>query len=89
MTDVANGSVMSELWNAIKYAMESKKGKYALDTYLEILGEYADQLIAKTEKEEQLLYQGGHCEATQLEEFYQFTVKLYFKEEDGTDVLKE
>ena len=89
MADAANNSLMSELWNSIKYAIESKQGKYDLDTYLDIVGEYADRLIAESEKKENLLYQGGQCEVTQLEDCYQFAVKLYFKSEDGTDVLKE
>lgn len=89
MEDATNSSIMSELWNSIKYAIESKQGKYDLDTYLDIVGEYADRLIAKAEKEEKILYQGGNCEVTQQENIYQFTVKLYFKAEDRTDVLKE
>lgn len=89
MADTANRSVMSELWNSLKYAIESKQGKYDLNTYLDIVGEYADQLIAESEKKENLFYQGGHCEVTQLEDCYQFTVKLYFKSEDGADTLKE
>lgn len=89
MADTENCSAMSELWKAIKYAIESKQGKYDLDTYLDIVGEYADRLITDSEKKENLFYQGGQCEVIQLEECYQFSVKLYFKSEDGTDILKE
>lgn len=89
MADIENCSAMSELWKAIKYAIESKQGKYDLDTYLDIVGEYAERLIAESEKKENLLYQGGHCEVTQMEDCYQFAVKLYFMSEDGADTIKE
>lgn len=44
MKDSYEDSVWSELLNSIKYLKESKKGKYSLDTYLDIIGEYTDRL---------------------------------------------
>ncbi len=82
-------SAFNELWNSIKYAIESKKGKFNLDTYLDIVGEYADGLIKKSEENEQLTYQGGYCEVSPLEKHYRFKVKMYFKSTDGKDVLKK
>ncbi|MCD7763021.1 MAG: hypothetical protein LUI14_07445 [Lachnospiraceae bacterium] len=89
MAEDTSKSLINELWNSIKYAYESKKGKLSLDTYLDIVGEYADQLIEKTEEKDHLIYQGGYCEVSQLSDSYRFDVKLYFRSDTGEDILKE
>ena len=43
MEDIRENSVWRELWDSIKYCKESKSGKYSIDTYLDIVGEYTDR----------------------------------------------
>lgn len=82
--------VLDELINSFKFYRESKKGKYSLDTYLEIVGEYTDRLILQCEKEG-LMYVGGTCtvENNSVESTFDFKVKMYFESAEGNNILKE
>ena len=50
MVKEQENSFWSELWDAIKFCKESKSGKYSLDTYLDIVGEYTDIQIKAAEQ---------------------------------------
>lgn len=83
--------ILADLFESIQYCMDSKKGKFSLDTYLDIIGEYADKQILAAQKEG-LVYRGGQCavkKATATSESYIFEVNLYFETETGEQVKKE
>ncbi len=85
-----NYSVLKELWNSFIYFLESKKGKYSLSTYLDIVGEYTDRLILKAE-EEGGSFLGGTCEVrnNMEDKTFDFTIKMYFQNSDGENISKE
>ena len=83
-------SVLDELISSFKFYKESKKGKYSLDTYLDIISEYTDRMILQCEKES-YIFLGGMCKAinNDIENTYDFTVNIYFLSCDGKRIMKE
>ena len=90
MRKVQETSGWSELWDSIKFCKESKSGKYSLDTYLDIVGEYTDGQI-KLAESEGLTYLGGECQITNSYETktYDFEVKMFFEDSKGEKIIKE
>ena len=84
-------SVFGDLFAAIKFCMESKKGKYSLQTYLDIVSEYADRQIVLNE-EKGLTYMGGSCHIKGKEndpKKIKFKVELFFEDEQKQSIKKE
>ena len=83
-------SVLDELISSFKFYKESKKGKYSLDVYLDIIGEYTDRMILQCEKES-MLFSGGTCKVknNNIDSTFDFTVKMYFQDREGTNIVKE
>lgn len=83
-------SVWIELMDSIKFCRESKRGKYSLDTYLDIVEEYTDGQI-KSAEIEGLTYIGGECQIINSYEMktYDFEVKMYFEDSKGEKIVKE
>lgn len=84
-------NALKEMLDSVKFSIESKKGKYSLDTYLDILGEYTDLQIINGEKEG-LEYIGGKCSDKVCEknpEYMEFVVELYFENQWGEPVKRE
>lgn len=83
-------SVLNELIKAFKYYIESKKGKYSLKTYLDIIGEYTDRLIVTGEKEG-FSFLGGTCTVANNEHdaTYDFKIEMYFQDNEGNNITKE
>ena len=83
-------SIWSELWNALKYCIESRNGKYSLDTYLDIVGEYTDRQI-KTAEKGGLKYKGGECQVINSHDknSYEFEIKMFFEDSNGENIVKE
>ena len=83
-------SALDELIGSFRFYRESKKGKYSLDTYLDIIGEYTDRIVLECEKEN-YTFRGGTCTAknNNVECTYDFTVKIYFQDNDGKEIVKE
>lgn len=83
-------SIWSELWDSIKFCKESKNGRYSLDTYLDIVGEYTDRQIELAEKNG-LIYLGGECQIINLYDTnaYNFEVKMFFEDIKGEKIIKE
>ncbi len=80
-----------EMFNSIKFCIDSKKGKYSLDTYLDIVGEYADRQIVAG-KNEGLEYFGGECTVKKSEtdsSILEFSIELYFENQQGESIKKE
>lgn len=90
MENEQENSIWSELWGSIKFYKESKHGKYSLDTYLDIVGEYTDRQINSAEAEG-LIYLGGECQIINSHETdtYDFKVKMFFEDCKGENILKE
>ncbi len=84
-------SALKEMFDSIKFCMDSKKGKYSLDTYLDIVGEYADrQIIAG--KNKGMEYFGGECTVKKNKtepDVLEFSVELYFENQQGESIKKE
>jgi hypothetical protein len=82
-------SIWSELWDSIKFCKESKSGKYSLDTYLDIVGEYTDRQI-ESASDEGLTYLGGECQITNSTETntYDFAIQMFFEDSNGEKVSK-
>lgn len=82
---------LRELLDSIKYFIESKRGLYSLDTYLDVVGEYCDKQIITAEKDEQLRYMGGQCVVNLNKERSSIVmiVTLYFEDKDKKNVVKE
>lgn len=90
MENVQENSVWSELWDSIKFWKESKSGKYSLDIYLDIVGEYADRQI-KSAEDDGLTYLGGECQITNSYDTntYDFEVKMFFENSKGENIVKD
>lgn len=90
MTKRHENSIWSELWNSILFCKESQNGKYSLDTYLDIVGEYTDRQI-KAAEDEGLKYIGGECQITNLCETgtFDFEITMFFEDCTGAKILKE
>lgn len=78
---------LNNLWDSIRFCMESKKGKWSLDTYLDIVGEYADRQILE-EKEAGSMYLGGECIVKNKADMLEFIIQLYFENKDGEKINK-
>lgn len=80
---------LNEFFDAIKFCLESKKGRYSLQTYLDIVGEYADRQILASE-ENGLTYMGGDCRVkmNNSAKVIVFNVKLFFKDRTGESIEK-
>lgn len=81
---------LNEFFEAIKFCLESKKGRYSLQTYLDIVGEYADRQIL-TSEENGLTYMGGDCRVRRNDstKTIAFRVKLFFRDQVGESLEKE
>lgn len=90
MKHVQKNSIWRELWDSIKFWKESKSGKYSLDTYLDIVGEYTDRLILLAENDG-LTYLGGECQIINSYDTntYDFKVKMFFENSKGENIVKE
>lgn len=90
MENAQENSVWSELWDSITFCKESKSGKYSLDTYLDIVGEYTDRQIESAE-EDGLTYLGGECMIRNSYDTntYDFEVKMFFEDSKGENIVKE
>ena len=81
-------SMFRELIQAIQYCFDSKKGRYSLETYLEIVGEYTDRTIISAEKEG-MRYLGGECEVKLgKNEIIDFEVEMFFENRKGQSQRK-
>ncbi|GFP76644.1 hypothetical protein [Clostridium fungisolvens] len=90
MSNEFSGS-FKEMFNSIKFCIDSKKGKYSLDTYLDIVGEYADRQIIAAENEG-LEYSGGECIVKKSDtdsSLLEFSIELYFENQQGESIKKE
>lgn len=86
-----NNSVFQELINSIQFCVDSQKGKYSLETYLQIVGTYSDRLIMESEKEG-ITYIGGSCKVKKNNgqcEFLDFYVEMFFQDSNGNSIKKE
>ena len=87
----ASNSMIGDLFNAVIYTIESKKGKYSLETYLKIIGEYTDRVIIE-QKKKGMRFRGGTCTVSKsksdLSELM-FTVRMYFVDQVGQEILQE
>jgi hypothetical protein len=90
MTKGQDNSIWTELWESIKFCKESKNGKYSIDTYLDIVGEYTDRQI-KLAEDKGLIYLGGECQITNSYEkaTYNFEITMFFEDCRGAKILKE
>lgn len=81
---------LGELFDSIKFLFDSKKGKYSLDTYLDIVSEYTDGIISDSVAEG-LYYLGGECEVinNQKDSTYDFKLSLFFESKDTERIVKE
>lgn len=85
-----NTSLWNELWNSIVFCKDSILGKYSLDTYLDIIGEYTDKQIVEAEKQG-LIYLGGECQIINSSDknSYDFKIQMYFRDSQGGKILQE
>lgn len=83
-------SVFQDFWNSIQYYIDSKKGKYSLETYLQIISEYTDELIKDAERKG-FLYKGGKCGVWKNDksEMLEFHIEMYFENRDREVIEKE
>lgn len=82
--------VFQHFFDSIRYMRESKKRRYSLDTYLDIVEEYADRIILDC-KEKGYLYKGGNCRiSVDINNSSQFLigVKMYFKNKNADNIEK-
>ena len=82
---------MHELIDSIVFAWDSQKGKYSLETYLSIVGEYTDRLILSSEQNG-YCYTGGHCKVSIPEgvtDSIQFAVEMYFADTNENRIMKK
>ena len=82
-------SLFGDLLKAFRYMTDSKRGKYSLATYLEIIGEYADRQIIG-ERERGLTYSGGECTVYKdsSQKQYVFSVEMFFVDPCGPNIKK-
>lgn len=90
MSDKKRG-ILQEFFDSFKYMRESIKGKYSLDTYLDIVGEYADRLIIAC-RNEGYNYMGGSCKVSSDNNHtnhFLFRVELFFENNEGNNLKKD
>lgn len=83
-------SIFTPLVDAFKYLFQSAKGKYSLETYLDILSEFTDEVILDAKKEN-LSYIGGKAVFSINEKSNTVNIKmeLEFKKPDRNWVVKK
>ena len=84
-------STFQELIDSIHFYFDSKRGRYSLETYLQIISKYVDSLILSTEKEG-MKYLGGDCKVKKNNEqdgFLSFHVEMFFEDINGNAIKKE
>lgn len=83
------GSLLQELVDAFFYMIDSIQGKLSLESYLEILSQYADALIYAS-KQEGLSYQDGSCSvcADESRHMLLFSLEFFFMRDDLQAVKK-
>ncbi|MGN8799128.1 hypothetical protein ACTNCH_03525 [Candidatus Merdisoma sp. HCP28S3_D10] len=84
-------SAWKEFIESLKFFWESKKGKYSLETYLKIVGEYTNRIIIAAEEKGMHFY-GGECSVKrerESDDVLWFQVEVFFKDEYGKVVKKE
>ena len=85
-----NRSAWKEFCESIQFFIDSKTGKFSLETYLEIIGEYTDRLIIEAEGTG-MCYSGGECTVKKNpnEKVYEFNVIIHFTDIDNMTICKE
>lgn len=83
-------SVLDEFIRSFKFYKDSRRGKFSLDTYLDVIGQYTDKMILQCENEA-MEFTGGTCTVKNnvTNATYDFTVKMYFQNADGESIVKE
>lgn len=82
--------ILQQFFDSIRYMRESKRGRYSLETYLDIVEEYADRIILDC-KGKGYFYKGGNCRVSVDEKNasqFLFGVKMYF-ENKNAEYLEE
>lgn len=83
-------SALGELWDSILYCIDSISGRFSIDSYLDVIGEYADRMIIEAQNTG-LSYLGGECEAVyeKDEKQYVFEVRMYFEDMNAKKIEKK
>lgn len=82
------GINIKKLFHALEDMLQSLKGKYTMETYIEVLGEFTDSII-KDSKKEGLKFTGGYVTFKYKVDYIEAEIKMYFMAYDGTRKLKE
>ena len=78
---------IGELINAIRFRNDSKKGKYSLDTYLDIISQRADEIIEES-IQNKLYYITGLCKVSLEDKQLKTDIELYFSNSEGERIQK-
>lgn len=84
-----HNSMIKDFLDAVQFYIDSKRGKYSLETYLKIISEYADKLILESKE---MMYIGGECRVRkkiEQEEFLEFYIAMFFRDKDDNEYMKE
>ena len=87
-TETSLSRAWKEFKESLHYAVEAKKGKFSLNTYLSRLSDSIDTYIKQTQVKENLQFQSGYIEVSTERDNVTFSIHLNFVEQNSTTTEK-
>lgn len=87
-TEMSLSRAWKEFKESLCYAVEAKKGKFSLNTYLSRLSNSIDTYIKQTQVKENLQFQSGYIEVSTERDNVTFSIHLNFVEQNSTTTEK-
>ena len=87
--DTIGESSIKELTDSLKNCVKFEEEKYSLESYLEIVGKYTDQVIIEAAAK-QMRYLGGECKVIKDcdDDMLVFSLEMYFENRTGSKMKK-
>lgn len=76
---------ISDFFKSIGYMFQSMKGRFTIESYLELISEFTDETIVHS-RNEGLIYIGGECKIKfneELKDKITIIIEMQFKTRDG------
>lgn len=87
-TEMSLSRAWKEFKESLCYAVEAKRGKFSLNTYLSRLSNSIDTYIKQTQVKENLQFQSGYIEVSTERDNVTFSIHLNFVEQNSTTTEK-
>ena len=87
-TEMSLSRAWKEFKESLCYAVEAKRGKFSLNTYLSRLSDSIDTYIKEIQVKENSQFQSGHIEVSTERDNVTFSIHLNFVEQNSTTTEK-